>query len=203
MAWLPILTPKGQPNRCSFIIHSFHEEIQLHYFCLRRTRIRMLQLSSVPFVVKIQLTVTGFGSESSSGHILNRGCPNSCVLESATERRVLLAKLGPFFSLRTRFHLVSVWEAKIIAPDFHCGLMNHRSTKAEEKSQKHLSQLPQCYFQTHHFLAATCPLGYMNEHCPGNRIKRKWCESTPVTRACKRNKGREGPQSQACTVMSD
>lgn len=76
----------------------------------------MLQLCSVLLVVKIQLTVTGFGSESSSGHIFNRGCPNSCVLESVSECRVLLTKLEPFFSLLTRLHLVSVWEAKLITP---------------------------------------------------------------------------------------
>lgn len=94
----------------------------------------MLQLCSVPLVGKIRLTVTGFGSESSSGHILNRGCPNSCVLESVSECCVLLMKLGPFFSLLTRLHLVSVWQAKLITPDFHCGLMNYRSSKAEKKS---------------------------------------------------------------------
>lgn len=94
----------------------------------------MVQLCSVLLVVKIQLTVTGFGSERSSGHILNRGCPNSCVLESMSEWRVLLMKLGPFFSLLTRLHLVSVGEAKLITPDLRCGLMNDRRRKAEEKS---------------------------------------------------------------------
>lgn len=58
-------------------------------------------------VIKSQLTVTGFGSENSSGHILHRACPNSCVLQSVSERRALLMKLEPFFSLFTRFHLAS------------------------------------------------------------------------------------------------
>lgn len=71
---------------------------------------KVLQLCSMMLVVKSRLTVTGFGSESSSGHILNRGCPNSCVLESMSERCVLLMKLEPFFSLLTRFHLVSMWK---------------------------------------------------------------------------------------------
>lgn len=138
----------------------------------------MLQRCSVPLVVKIRLTMTGFGSESSSGHILNRGCPNSCVLESVSECRVLLTKLGPFFSLLTSLHLVSVWEAKLISPDFHCGLMKYRGRKAEEASQSAPSPHRQFYFQTHRLPAATCLLDYLNEHCPGNRntekLVRKW-----------------------------
>lgn len=88
-------------------------------------------------MVEIQLTVTGFGSESSSGHILDRGCPNSCILESVSEQRVLVTKLEPLFSLLTRFHLVSVLEAKRITQDFSCGLVNCRSRKAEKNFKAH------------------------------------------------------------------
>lgn len=91
-------------------------------------------------VVRTRLTVTGFGSESSSGHILNRGCPNSCVLESVPQRRVLLTKLEPFFSFLTRLHLGSVGEATFTyLCQFSPDLVNYQSRgkqrKAEETSQ--------------------------------------------------------------------
>lgn len=65
------------------------------------------QAEMLRVMIKSQLTATGFGSEKSSGHILQRGCPNSCVLESDSERRALLTKLEHFLSLLTRFHLFS------------------------------------------------------------------------------------------------
>lgn len=58
-------------------------------------------------VIKSQLTAIGFGSEQSSGQILQRGCPNSCVLESDSERRALLTKLEHFLSVLASFPLVS------------------------------------------------------------------------------------------------
>lgn len=66
------------------------------------------EMIDVTFNIETWLTATGLGSEHSSGHILQRGRPNSCGLVSASDRRALLVKLGALLSLLTRLHLFSI-----------------------------------------------------------------------------------------------
>ncbi len=96
-------------------------------------------MRDLTFKTKSQLTVTGLGSEQSLGHILQRGCPNSCGLVSVMDRRALLAKLGPFLSFLTRFHPVSDGSKNVLVINLFkpwhniCRFKNSTKTSVSDK----------------------------------------------------------------------
>ncbi len=129
-------------------------------------------MSDLTFKVESQLTATGFGSEQSSGHILQRGCPNRCVLVSVSDRRPLLTKLEPFFSFLTRFHLESDRSRSVLSISlfhvYHIYRFKHLSNASvhnnlvlAQQSKKELKPERQCVKCFLHLLALISKLDFL------------------------------------------